>query len=632
MDEQAKEPQTVGRYEIKKLLGSGAMGSVYLAEDPRIKRKLAIKVVRLAAIRSEADRQDFLMRFQREAEVSGLLNDPGIVTIYDVGDSDVGPFMAMEYVPGRPLDALIKSGESQKMDLGAKLSLAAGIASALDHAHAHGIIHRDVKPGNVMLTEDGRPKLMDFGIAKREDANLTQTGTFLGTPAYASPEQIREGKTTLRSDIFSFGVLVFELLAGGLPFPGSSINTILYRIVNENPAEVDPPVLGLAAGAWQRIFNRALAKHPEERYPTCGEFIKDLVDSVTGLGPEDRLSLLQGLRQIVPPQAGIQLSHPASASPHEGTIVARPRRSPILPIVAGAVIVVAAGGFFLFRGRSGKSVTLISRPPQAKVLKDGREVGVTPLVLPLKPGERLMVEHRGFEPQEFVYQSGASTELDLRPIVSNEVLRTEPSGAMIVLDSVPLKDHTPATVSWDQGKKHNLTFTKDQLSFSQEFLEGETPGTKTFSLTSGQEAAKPAESKDPSAPAGLRLAGGFSVRVKVDGKDAGELRPGATLKLTPGTHRLDLVNAKVFYRDNRSVTVTPGQQLSLVTPGLANLTVVTFPSSGMVTIDGVTTSIESDGSTAIEIAKGKHSVGIAGHPGSNRSVDLNADTTLKFKL
>ncbi|WP_005034887.1 serine/threonine-protein kinase [Holophaga foetida] len=632
MDGQANEPRTVGRYEIKKLLGSGAMGSVYLAEDPRIKRKLAIKVVRLAAIRSETDRQDFLMRFQREAEVSGLLNDPGIVTIYDVGDSDVGPFMAMEFVPGRPLDALIKSGESQKMDLGAKLSLAAGIASALDHAHAHGIIHRDVKPGNVMLTEDGRPKLMDFGIAKREDANLTQTGTFLGTPAYASPEQIREGKTTLRSDIFSFGVLVFELLSGGLPFPGSSINTILYRIVNENPTEVDPPVLGLAAGAWQRIFSRVLAKSPEERYPTCGDFIKDLVDSVTGLGPEERLSLLQGLRQLTPSPVGIQISVPASRTPQEETSVARPHRSRTLPIVAGALVALAAGGFLLFRGKTGKTITLISRPPQAKVLREGKELGETPIVLPLKPGERLMIEHRGFEPQEFVYQKGISTELELRPIVRDEVLRTEPSGATVVMDSVPLKDRTPLTVSWDQGKKHNLTFTKDQLAFSQEFLEGETPGTRTFSLSAPQEAARPAEPQDPSAPAGLRLTGAFPVRIKIDGKDAGEMRPGAILKLAPGAHRLELVNARVFYRESRSLSVTPGQQVSLATPGLASLTVSTFPSSGMVTVDGITTSIESDGSAAIEVAKGKHSVGIAGHPASTRNVNLEADTTLKFKL
>ena len=253
MDESENLPAAIGRYTIKALLGSGAMGSVYLAEDPRIKRRLAVKVVRLDTIRTEAERRECLARFQREAEVSGVLNDPGIVTIYDVGDSDRGPFLAMEYVPGHPLDALLRSGAP--LALKDKLAIGAGLAAALDHAHSQGIVHRDVKPGNVMITEELRPKLMDFGIAKRDDASLTQTGTFLGTPSYASPEQIREGNATSRSDVFSFGVLVFELLSGHLPFPGTSINTILYKIVNEPPVPVNPPVDGLVPDGWQRIFS-----------------------------------------------------------------------------------------------------------------------------------------------------------------------------------------------------------------------------------------------------------------------------------------------------------------------------------------------------------------------------------------
>ncbi|MDP2875931.1 MAG: serine/threonine-protein kinase, partial [Holophaga sp.] len=296
MNESENLPKMIGRYEIKRLLGAGAMGSVYLAEDPRIKRKLAIKVVKLDAIRSESDRSEFLARFQREAEVSGVLNDPGIVTIYDVGDSEVGPFLAMEFVSGRPLDGYIKSGDIHTMELKTKLRIAAGIAVALDHAHSHGIVHRDVKPGNVMMTEDGRPKLMDFGIAKREDASLTQTGTFLGTPSYASPEQIREGHATLRSDIFSFGVLVFEMLAGTLPFPGTSINTILYKIVNEPPVDVKPPVMGLLPEGWHRVFSRVLAKNADDRYPTCAAFLRDLLDAASTMDTDTRMEIMGVLK------------------------------------------------------------------------------------------------------------------------------------------------------------------------------------------------------------------------------------------------------------------------------------------------------------------------------------------------
>ena len=325
MIESENFPRRVGRYEIKALLGAGAMGSVYLAEDPRIKRKLAVKVVKLDTIRNEAERQEFLARFQREAEVSGVLNDPGIVTIYDVGDSEVGPFLAMEYVSGRSLDAVIRAGDLALKD---KLGIAAGLAAALDHAHAKGIVHRDVKPGNVMLTDENKPKLMDFGIAKRDDASLTQTGTFLGTPSYASPEQIKEGLASASSDVFSFGVLVFELLSGTLPFPGTSINTILYRIVNEPPVDVDPPVAGLLPEGWQRTFHKVLAKHPQERHATCGAFVRELLDTAMDLGRTERMQLLGGLRPADLGAAGTGIGL-RTAPMNYRTLIGKP--SPIAP-------------------------------------------------------------------------------------------------------------------------------------------------------------------------------------------------------------------------------------------------------------------------------------------------------------
>ena len=160
-------PKTIGRYQVLRLLGSGAMGLVVLAEDPRIKRKVAIKLMKPDAANTEADRHEHLLRFQREAEVSGLLNHPGIVAIYDVGEEEgYGPFLAMEYVPGKPLDGLMKEGGVLANK--EKLRIAAGLADALDHAHAKGIVHRDVKPGNVMVGEDGRPLLEIKSPLKKE--------------------------------------------------------------------------------------------------------------------------------------------------------------------------------------------------------------------------------------------------------------------------------------------------------------------------------------------------------------------------------------------------------------------------------------------------------------------------------
>ena len=628
MNDNEQLPKTIGRYEIKRLLGAGAMGSVYLAEDPRIKRKLAIKVVRMDAIRSEADRQEFLARFQREAEVSGVLNDPGIVTIYDVGDSEFGPFLAMEFVPGRPLDAFVKGGEVAAMPLARKLQIAAHVAAALDHAHSHGIVHRDVKPGNVMITEEGRAKLMDFGIAKREDATLTQTGTFLGTPSYASPEQIREGTATDRSDVFSFGVMVFELLSGVLPFQGSSINTILYRIVNEPPVDIQPPVLGLLPEGWQRIFGRALAKAPEERYPTCGAFVRDLLDAATELDKNLRMELLGTLRQ-----GGAAAIPPLLSRAHEETMYlppekARRGRKLGLVLAAGGLLALAGGGFWLFSGRTAR-VLLVSEPAGAKVLQDGQERGTTPWLGTLATGETVVLERPGFEALSYTHRGGAEAPLlRLKGRVTEELLATEPAGATVVFDGQNLGQPTPAKVSWDQGKRHTLSFTKGELGLpAMDFREGETPGGQTFRLVS--EAA--ATALDPNAPGGLRLAGTYAVRVKAGGKDLGELRPGGHLPLGPGEHQLELSAPEVFYHASRGVRVDPGQVVTLAVPATAQVTLSTFPGSGILTVDGRPTGVESTGEASVRVARGVHVFGVQGRSGSKR-IDVQGDLTDKFAI
>lgn len=626
-------PSAIGRYQVLRLLGTGAMGSVVLAEDPRIKRKVAIKLMRFDHVRTEADQHEYLARFQREAEVSGLLNHPGIVAIYDVGEVEgLGPFLAMEFVPGKPLDGLLKSDAS--LSLKEKFRIAAGLAEALDHAHAKGVVHRDVKPGNVMVAEDGRAKLMDFGIAKREDASLTQTGTFLGTPSYASPEQIKDGSVDNRSDIFSFGVLVFELMSGQSPFPGTSINTILYRIVNEPPMEVQPPVVGLLPEGWRRVFDRVLAKRPADRHPSCMAFIRDLLDAVVELGKDDRRELL-GLMGM---SRDATIPEITSTSFDETMVVGRaaakaPRRTWMVAL--GLAVALPMGWWLFLRGPKGARLQIKSQPAGAEVFVNDLPVGRTPMNQPLVPGDRLRIELKGHRPASYEVRAGvaAPAEFPLQPIVTEELVDSTPAGATVVLDEKAIEGQTPLKVRWNQGQPHRLTVTKGQMGFAADFGPGETPGGRAFELkeaTTADTRQEPA--LDPKAPGAIKLSGGFSVRVKADGKDLGELGPGAKLPLEPGAHRLELSNARHCFKDHRSVTITAGQTLAIALPGLATLTVETFPGTGKVFVDDQDMGIESDGSS-VHIAQGRHSVTVRGPKGIKRqTVELAGDKALKFPL
>jgi tRNA A-37 threonylcarbamoyl transferase component Bud32 len=624
-------PKAIGRYQVIRLLGSGAMGSVVLAEDPRIKRKVAIKLMKLESVRTEADQHEYLARFQREAEVSGLLNHPGIVAIYDVGEIEgQGPFLAMEFVPGRPLDGIIRQGPVPTLK--EKMRIAVELAEALDHAHAKGIVHRDVKPGNVMVGEDGHPKLMDFGIAKREDASLTQTGTFLGTPSYASPEQIKEGVVDNRSDIFSFGVLVFELMSGQSPFPGSSINTILYRIVNEPPVEVQPPVTGILPEGWRRVFDKVLAKRPEDRHPTCVAFVRDLLDAVVELGKEDRREILGLLR------LSGEATMPAIVSTSFDETMVVPRsgsQKASWPWIAAAVLaLVLGGGWFFMKGTRGTRLQINYVPNGAKVFVNDLAVGLTPMNQPLVPGDKLRLELKGHQPTLYEFKPGeAPPAFPLQPIITDETLDTLPPGATVVLDEKPLEGATPMKVRWNQGQAHRLTFTLGSLGAAVDFGPGEGPAGRTFELKEATTAeTRPEPPLDPHAPGALKLSGGFSVHVKSDGKDLGEMNPGAKVALPPGTHQLELSSPRHFYRDARAVTVVAGQTASLTVPGLATLTVETFPGTGKVLVDGQDTGIESDGSS-VTLVLGRHTITVRGTRGSKtETVDLSGDKSLKFQL
>lgn len=261
----------VGRYEIIQELGRGAMGLVYKAVDPKINRLLAIKTIRFSDEFDEDVIQEIKERFFREAEIAGKLSHPSIVTVYDLGDDRDLTYMAMEFLEGDDLEKFTKKGSL--LPFRKVLDVVGSVADALDFAHQAGVVHRDIKPANIMVLIKGGVKVTDFGIAKAISSSRTKTGVILGTPNYMSPEQIMGQRVDARSDIFSLGVLFFQLITGELPFRGENLSALLYQITQVKHPPVtnyNPKVPKICA----QIIDRALAKNPEQRFKTAGEMAK----------------------------------------------------------------------------------------------------------------------------------------------------------------------------------------------------------------------------------------------------------------------------------------------------------------------------------------------------------------------
>jgi hypothetical protein len=268
-------PPTIGRYQVQANIGYGAMGAVYKAFDPLIKRTLAIKTIRLDIPKSSPQYKSFLERFYHEARISGTLSHPNIVTLFDIGEEGGLPYLAMEYVEGETIASIVEKGT--KFDPERVIGLVSQIAAAIDYAHSRGVIHRDIKPSNLILAEGDRVKVTDFGIAKLVDAEMTQSGALLGTPSYMSPEQAMGDKLDGRSDIFSLGICGFEMLSGEQPFPGTNVTSILYKLVHLPPVEpANLEMNGLVPQKWHEVFGRVLAKKADDRYQTASAFVQDL--------------------------------------------------------------------------------------------------------------------------------------------------------------------------------------------------------------------------------------------------------------------------------------------------------------------------------------------------------------------
>ncbi|WLT31784.1 serine/threonine-protein kinase [Geothrix sp. PMB-07] len=264
--------EKLGKFEIKRVLGNGAMGEVYLGVDPSIGREVAIKTI----LPSAAQGGEAKERFAREARAAGVLNHPNLVTIYEFGEDQGVLYIAMEFVRGHDLDELL---QEQSLTRSEALEILAQVCDGLGFAHRQAIVHRDIKPTNVRVQRDGKrlhAKVMDFGVAKISNSDMTATGMVMGTVSYMAPEYIRTGKPDPRSDLFAVGVMLYECLSGRKPFAGDTTPTVLYKIVNEAPEPIETEKLRGISPAIRSVMDRALCKNPDERFQTAEDLAKSL--------------------------------------------------------------------------------------------------------------------------------------------------------------------------------------------------------------------------------------------------------------------------------------------------------------------------------------------------------------------
>jgi len=622
-----------GRYEVRDTIGKGAMGVVYLAEDPLIGRKVAIKVVEAHKGIDEEELAQLQARFEREFQSAGRLSHPNIVGVHDVGQEEGNAFIAMEYVRGEGLDSIL--AQRRAFSFKEIADLTAQIASGLDYAHEFGIVHRDIKPANILVTREGRPKITDFGVAKVATTTLTRTGTVVGTPAYMSPEQVTGHPVTGAADQFSLAVMIYQLLTGERPFTGENPTTIMYKIVHEKP--VPPSVLNaMVPGPVDEALMRAMSKNPQERYPTCSDLAEALRVAL-GAAPADAtvvMSTGHTDQTVVDPslqRSGADLMKPPSDSGQGLRVIG-------LAVAGIAVIAIAVGlwaygmgAFDRGAGSSNASPTETTVPPVTPVTPvthslavqagegwqiwiDGEDSGVaTPGSVTLEgmPGDEISVELRYAEldpvattftlgddlPATWSPPEAADAAADLvaaqtadaetePPVTFNVV--SDPVGARITLDGEALNDRTPADVTLDVTQDHRLVIEYEGYEAQSVSL---TPNNVADYLESGELRFNLV----PSIPPGFVAIDnpGYPVAVTITPSDGGRSRslPEATshnVSLMPGDYVVELSAPSVFLAaEQRSVTVESGATFTLPNlPRAVTVQVAAVPGNCVVSVDG----------------------------------------------
>jgi serine/threonine-protein kinase len=500
MAQETPLPEKIGKYEVTGKIGAGGFGAVYSGRDPYIKRTVAIKTCQL-------NDEEIKSRFFREAELAGNLHHRHITTIYDFGVENGIPYIVQEFLSGEDLDRKIKRAEP--FPILRKVEILVAIADGLAYAHAAGIIHRDIKPANVRILDDGSVKIMDFGIAKslQTESNLTQTGITLGTSAYLAPEQIRGEPVDRRTDIFSLGILAYELLTFRKPFRGEHLSTVLYKILNETPEAIEtlapdaPPTLVAAV-------IRAMEKQREKRYPSMDALKQDLLNvqrelaGSSGQFPTAVLPTDDMDATVMTPSGGIV---PSSITPPSGSLARVPAALDATPSSAS---LKRKAGLELVNFRDPDDA-----PGEATIAGKSAEIVLTPPAAPSRTPIFIAVAAVAVAGvAAFLYLSRGRSEAPPAP---------------------------PAAAA-KGAEKAAIEFPEPQLGKETNVLKPPAAAVKPKVEPPPQDPSRREPPQAP-APASKRRIQFSSIPVAtlyVDGKEIGPSIPARTLELAEGTHRV----------------------------------------------------------------------------------------------
>ncbi|MGA7992384.1 MAG: protein kinase [Thermoanaerobaculia bacterium] len=591
----------VGKYLIEEKVGVGGFGTVYKGRDPFIKRAVAIKTCQSAE-------EEIKRRFFREAEFAGNLHHRNITTIYDFGVTDDGtPYIVQEFLTGEDLDKLVK--KRNPMPLKRKLAILVDVCDGLGYAHAAGIIHRDIKPSNVRILEDGNVKLMDFGIAKSmvSPSTLTQTGITLGTASYLAPEQIRGENLDARTDIFSLGVLAYELITGAKPFTGDHISTVLYKIMNEHPAAPSAVVPGLPR-TLDAIVLRALDKDRMRRWASCAEMKAECVTVLASLpdaATPETTPAEDMERTVATPSAG----YSTGATPRTPSRV-QVQDAPISPSVP---LKPTPGGVADVRLRTSANST-------TGVSASGRG-----LPAERRPALRVLLS------AAVVVLAGAGV---FWLYTQNKAPKPLPARAPLPADastpSAPATPTAPSTAAPAEPSTADASTSVPALSSAAPEAAAASSSEAPAPVTAASEAVPPPEAKD-NAPVAVTFRSNQVAILAVDGKKRGTVTPaGMRVTLKPGAHTA-VFEVPGFMKLPPRTFEIGGPDAKPVTaefPPRALLSLTVSPPGAEIRIDGVSAGSASGTPLKKSLVAGAHEIVVSmpGYRTETRAVDLDEET------